>query len=318
MLNFYRRFIPNAAASQAPLHDILSGPKVKGSHPITWTDDRDRAFKACKESLALAALLAHPHPTVPLALETDASTTAMGAVLQQRVRDCWQPLAFFSRKLSPTQQKYSAYDRELLAIYEVVQYFRHMIEARHFTIFTDHKPLIFAFHQKKDKCSLHQFHHLDFIAQFSINIQHISGQDIVADALSRVDAITTPVTHDALAKAQANDEELQKCLVCDTTMQLNKILVAGTSVELYCDTAHNRTRPFVPSSLRQQVFDSLHSLSHPGIKEKTKIISQRFVWPSIQKDCRTWAKACQVCQRSKISRHTITPVGNFSLPSARF
>jgi hypothetical protein len=43
----------------------------------------------------------------------------MGVVLQQRVDNAWQPLAFFSRKLNPTQQKYSAYDRELLAIYEV-------------------------------------------------------------------------------------------------------------------------------------------------------------------------------------------------------
>ena len=70
-------------------------------------------------------------------LYVDASTTAMGAVLQQQVQDVWQPLAFFSRKLSPAQQKYSAYDRELLAIYEAVRYFRHMLEAWHFTILTD-------------------------------------------------------------------------------------------------------------------------------------------------------------------------------------
>jgi hypothetical protein len=37
MLNFYRRFLPHAAATQAPLHDVLSGPRIKGSHPITWT-----------------------------------------------------------------------------------------------------------------------------------------------------------------------------------------------------------------------------------------------------------------------------------------
>jgi hypothetical protein len=49
-----------------------------------------------------------------------------------------------------------------------------------------------------------------------------------------------------------------------------------------------------------------------------KLGSQRFVWPAIQKDCRTWTRACQTCQRSKVSRHTVTPVGNFSLPSARF
>jgi len=269
--------------------------------------------------LSRAALLAHPHPTAPLALVTDASTTAMGAVLQQRVQDAWQPLAFFSRKLSATQQKYSAYDRELLAIYEAVRYFRHMLEARHFTILTDHKPLTFAFHQKRDKCSPRQFNHLDFISQFTTDIRHISGQEnIVADTLSRVEAITVPVTHDALAAAQADDEELRALLVSTTALQLEKILIPGTSVELYCDTSSGKQRPYIPAPLRRQIFNSLHSLSHPGIKATAKLVSQRFVWPAIQKDCRTWARACQPCQRSKVSRHTTTPVGNFPLPLARF
>jgi hypothetical protein len=56
--------------------------------------------------------------------------SAMGAVLQQRVKNVWQPLAF-SKKLSPAQQKYSAYDRELLSIYEAVKHIRHILEARH-------------------------------------------------------------------------------------------------------------------------------------------------------------------------------------------
>jgi hypothetical protein len=73
----------------------------------------------------------------------------MGAVLQQHVQNAWQPLAFFSKKLNPVQQKYSAYDRELLAIYEAVKHFRHMLEERHFTIFNDHKPITYTFHQKK-------------------------------------------------------------------------------------------------------------------------------------------------------------------------
>jgi hypothetical protein len=64
----------------------------------------------------------------------------MGAVLQQRVNNALQPLAFFSKKMNPTQQKYSAYDRELLAVYEAVKHFRHMLEARHFTVFR--KPLV--------------------------------------------------------------------------------------------------------------------------------------------------------------------------------
>ena len=53
--------------------------------------------------------------------------------------------------MNMAQQKYSAYNRELLAIYEAVKHFRHMLEARHFVIFTDHKPLTYAFSQRRDK-----------------------------------------------------------------------------------------------------------------------------------------------------------------------
>jgi cleavage and polyadenylation specificity factor subunit 1 len=98
----------------------------------------------------------------------------MGAVLQQRVANAWQLLAFFSKKLIAAQQKYSAYDRELLAVYEAVKHFRHMLEARHFTIFTDHKPLTYAFQQKRDNCL--PFNHLDFIAQFTHQHPYHSGR----------------------------------------------------------------------------------------------------------------------------------------------
>jgi cleavage and polyadenylation specificity factor subunit 1 len=96
----------------------------------------------------------------------------MGAMLQQRVKNAWQPLAFLT-KLNLAQQKYSAYNRELLAIYGAVKHFRHMLEAHHFVIFTDHKTITCAFQQKWDKCSLRQFNHLDFVTQFKTDIRHI-------------------------------------------------------------------------------------------------------------------------------------------------
>ncbi|GFW74163.1 RT_RNaseH domain-containing protein [Trichonephila clavipes] len=62
-----------------------------------------------------------------------------------------------------------------------------MLEARDFTVFTDHKPLTYAFRQKSDKCSPRQIRQLDFISQFTTNIVHIPGSDnIAADVLSRV------------------------------------------------------------------------------------------------------------------------------------
>jgi cleavage and polyadenylation specificity factor subunit 1 len=162
MLNLYRRFLTYAASIQAPLHDAFSGPSIKGSHSITWTPESHRAFDECKVSLSRASLLAHPNPAAPLALVTDASTSAMGDVQQQRVDNIRQSLAFFSKKLSLAQKKYSAYDRELLSIYEAVKHFRHTMKAHNFIIFTDHKPITYAFQQKRDKCSSWQFNHLDF------------------------------------------------------------------------------------------------------------------------------------------------------------
>jgi cleavage and polyadenylation specificity factor subunit 1 len=177
----------------------------------------------------------------------------MGAILQQQVQDIWQSLAF-SRKLSPVQQKYSAYNRELLAIYEATRHFCHVLEAQHFTILTDHKPLTFAFHQKRDKCSPCQFNHLDFIAHFTTDICHISGQDnIVANTLSWVEIITAPVTHEALSTAQADDEKLRELFLSTTALQLEKVLIPGTSFELYCDTSSGKTPLHPVSSLLSDI-----------------------------------------------------------------
>lgn len=98
-------------------------------------------------------MLAHPIAALPWGLFTDALDTAMGAVLQQKAVDGWQPLAYFTRGFSVPQRKYRTYDRELLVVYAAVKHFWYMNEGRRFTIYTDHNPLVFAFQQKPDKCS---------------------------------------------------------------------------------------------------------------------------------------------------------------------
>lgn len=318
MLNFYRRFLPNAAQVQAPLHALLTGA-VKNSQPITLSGEALAAFEASKRGLSKAALLAHPDCDSQLALVTDASDQAIGAALQQLHCGSWQPLAFFSRKLSPSQVKYSPYDRELLAIYEAIKYFRHMLEGRHFVIFTDHKPISFAFHERKSNCSPRQYRHLDYIAQFTTDIRHISGKEnVVADTLSRVCEVVQPVDLKIMAKTQESDPDLQKLLTEGSSLRLKKVVVPGSRVFLYCDVSTTAPRPFVPQYFRKKIFDSLHSLSHPGASTTAKLVAERFVWPGVRKDCREWARSCLQCQRAKVGRHVSSPLGTFELPRARF
>ena len=68
--------------------------------------------------------------------------------------------------------------------------------------------------------------------------------------------------------------------------QLHKVPIPGTTTELFCDTCSDRPRPFITSPFRRQVFMSLHNLSHIGAKASAKLVSKRFVWSVIRKDCR--------------------------------
>jgi len=178
---------------------------------VDWTTNRKTAFKKAKDELANATLLAFPDPSAQFAVQTDASGSAIRAVLQQRQGQDWRLLSFSSRRLTPTQCNYSAYDRELLAIYAAVKHFRFMLEGKKFSVITDHKPLTFAFAQKLDRASSRQCRQLTFISEFTTDIRHVPGEDNpVADALSRVDSIMMPVIVDTkeLAQQQATDKEL--------------------------------------------------------------------------------------------------------------
>ncbi|CAH2101617.1 unnamed protein product [Euphydryas editha] len=226
MINYYRRFLPGAASHQAALIDALTKINGKGSKPFPWSPKLLEEFEACKKSLSLATSLAHPDSTAKLGLFTDASSTHVGAALQQMVNNQWEPIAFFSKKLTPRQSTWPAYYRELLGVYEAVQHFRHILEVQHATIYTDHKPLVYAFSQRREKLPPAQLNQLSFISQFTTDVVHIKGTDnVVADAMSRVDAISL-LTGDfrELAAAQQADEEVQELIKnCSSSLKLENI-----------------------------------------------------------------------------------------------
>jgi hypothetical protein len=95
-----------------------------------------------KAALGAAVTLAHPAPNAVLSLATDGSDTHVGGVLQQLNDRRWQPLAFYSKKLSGVCTRYSTFDRELMPAFSAVRHFRFLLEGRQFPLLTDHKPLV--------------------------------------------------------------------------------------------------------------------------------------------------------------------------------
>ncbi|KAL1446239.1 hypothetical protein WDU94_012386 [Cyamophila willieti] len=181
-LSQYGLAVNNMADVQAPLH-LKGNPHA--NTPLVWTPEMEEAFVKAKESLVNKVVLAYPNPDLELSVMADASSMAIGGTINQEQDGITRPLAFFSRKLSPAEQKYSTYDRELLAIFATVQKFSYLLEGRKFTIYTDHRPLTYAFTKVKDNNSPRQIRHLTFISQFSTDIQYIRGEsNSPADALS--------------------------------------------------------------------------------------------------------------------------------------
>ncbi|GFW31425.1 retrovirus-related Pol polyprotein from transposon 17.6 [Trichonephila clavipes] len=234
---------------------------------IQWTEEAEQAFNDAKNALADATLLRHPIPGAKLSLWTDASDKAVGGSLMQLCQNKWEPVAFLSVKLSKSQQKWSTYDRELLAIYISVKRFRHMLEGRDFIIYTDQKPLMYAFMQNPDKCSPRQWRHLDFISQFSTDVRHINGtHNAVADALSRIEVnqiSNSFLDFEALSKAQLEDNELQSFQNDEkSSLVFKRVPSPISATELICDTSTGSPRPFVPHNFRKTIFEHFHNLAH--------------------------------------------------------
>lgn len=151
------------------------------------------------------------------------------------------------------------------------------MEGRQLLIRTDNKPLVYAFRQKLDKASPRQILQLNLIVEFSTDIEHISGKEIVADSLSRIESISMPVivSLQELANFQQDDEELAS-LLNNSSLKLQKLTLFGSTALMYCDCSTTDICPYVPQYLRRRIFDVVHGLAHPSGRSTCTMIQKHL------------------------------------------
>jgi len=304
-VNFCHRFISNSSQITAPLSAINKGNK---NSKIVWTDIERTAFENTKHALSNIKTLHYPSQHLPFTLTTDASNVAAGAVLHQTDNTTSYPIEFFSRKFSNAESKYSAFDRELLAIFLSVKHFRNFLEGRKFTIFTDHKPLLHCLTMKDP--SPRVLRQITFLSSFDFDIKHVPGKDnIIADCLSR--AVTTSITA-SITSVPLFTQDLLRTKP-PSELDLKKFHSSLKIIDgIHYDTHYNNTlRPILHESLRKEAFHAIHDLHHPGIKSTYHLLRQKVTWYALFKDVKRWVSECSGCQSHKVSRHIKPPITPF-------
>jgi hypothetical protein len=175
LTGFYRRFVLNYATIASPLTYLLK------ANSFTWSDAANVAFINLKSAMSTLPLLSLSDFTIPFEVTTDASLTAVGAVLSKNSK----PLAFFSKKLNPRLSASSTHVRELYAVTEAIKKWRQYLLGSTFKIFTDHKSLKSLMTQTIQIPEQQKW--LTKNLGYTYEIHYKPGKEnVVADALSRV------------------------------------------------------------------------------------------------------------------------------------
>ncbi len=119
-VKYYRNMWPSHAHILKPLTDQS---RLKKRAPINWTKEMQQAFDKMRALMAANALAAYPDHNKQFDIYTDASDFQLGACIVQEGR----PVAYFSRKLSKSQQNYTVMEKEMLSIVATLEEFRGML-----------------------------------------------------------------------------------------------------------------------------------------------------------------------------------------------
>ena len=179
--NFYRRFIQDYSKITVPLTRLTR----KGT-PWAWTEPCQQAFDELKTAFTTAPILTHWNPDAKILVETDASDYALAAIISTYVDGDIHPIAFHSRTFTSTELNYDVHDKELLAIFEAFQKWRHYLEGtpNPVDVVTDHKNLEYFTTTKL--LTRRQARWSEFLSQFNLVIRFRPGKlGTKPDALTR-------------------------------------------------------------------------------------------------------------------------------------
>jgi hypothetical protein len=180
LCTYYRRFVPHFADVARPLHRL-----TEENCEFAWTEECQRSFEKLKQLLTSTPILAYPNLDGEFCLDTDASDSAIGAVLSQKREDSEERvIAYFSRTLTRSERNYCVTRKELLAVVKAIEHFHYYLYGQKFRVRTDHSALQWLMNFKEPQGQVARW--IEKLQTYDFIVEHRSGSaHRNADALSR-------------------------------------------------------------------------------------------------------------------------------------
>jgi hypothetical protein len=320
MANYLSKFIPNFSALTLPLRSLL-----KTDVQWFWSSTHDDAFHKIKHLVASAPTLRYFDRSLPVVIQTDASSAGIGCCLLQAD----QPIAFASRALTDAETRYAQIEKELMAVLYACEKFSHYIYGHHTIVQSDHKPLEVILRKPLSQTTPRLQRMLLRLLKFQIEICYTPGKQVlVADALSRA-YLSMPlstadremaedievIVHSLVTESPISTLIDFKAATADdpTLSQLLSFVRSGfpanvstlmPEIRAYHSIAadlhevdgvlYYGNRVIVPVSGRAQVLSWIHE-GHLG-RDKSKALARASVyWPAMAKDIEALVSKCSTC-----------------------
>lgn len=321
LASYYRKFIKGFADIAKPLTDLTK--KENAGKKFCWTRESEEAFQLLKDKLCKSPVLSHFNDLAELELHTDASDRGLGAVVHIVEGETIHPIAFASRKLLDAERRYSATEKELLAIVWACNYFRHFLWGKKFKVITDHASLKYWTEIKDQSSRLNKL--ALKLTDFDVDIIHKSGRKHLApDALSRypvreaseedvVEIPTLLIVTDEIGRLQREDEQLKQLFqAIEAPESVSRQIIRKArsffiSNNILYRKNYNNNRnvalTVIPESLKIEVLRGCHDDpvggGHLGITKTLNKVRARYFWEGLQKEVENYVKSCWDCQSRK-------------------
>lgn len=348
--SFLAAYIPNFADIAKPLWSVTEEGNFK------WTAAEEHAFNELKDAIinctVTQGFFSHDDRTI---LYTDASPVAVGAVLVQENANAeagkrHRIIAFASRLLSPTEQRYPQVQREGLSVVWGAEHYWYYLVGRKFTIRTDNQGIVFI--MKRDHLQTKRImKRADAWAlrmeAFDFDIEFIKGIDNIADSSSRlVEGVGETNFEDSLAPGEimcfsldppvdlafpkgrvtvnevrwfAEQDELIKAVMIALESDvwpraLGKYRSEKHELRVVDNLLTRMGELVIPEMLRPKVLAVAHS-GHPGTNAMKSILRGKVWWPGIMSHAGDWVARCKPCTLMS-KRSNPQPMARSLLPGA--